>query len=65
MTEPKFKIGQSVCFRPGKRPINVRTDAPYLVIKRLPLKGSEFYYRIRNEFEGHVARERELRPVNA
>ena len=61
--EHKFKIGQTVYFRPQKSIAPV--DAPSgrcKITRRLPEKDGEFEYAIRSDYENHdrVARESEL-----
>jgi hypothetical protein len=63
MAEHKFKIGQTVYFRP-KEPI-FPVDVPpgfYEITRRLPAADGEFQYAIRSTYENHdrVARESEL-----
>lgn len=63
MADHKFKIGQSVYFRPKKS--TFRIDVPsgsYQIIRRMPATDGEFQYVIRSAHEGHerVARESEL-----
>jgi hypothetical protein len=63
MAVHKFKIGQTVYFRPQKSIAPV--DAPpgrYQITRRLPERHGEFEYAIRSDHENHdrVARESEL-----
>jgi hypothetical protein len=63
MDEHKFKIGQTVHFRPKKSRFPVdAASGPYRITKRLPAADGEFQYMIRSESESHerVARESEL-----
>jgi len=68
MAEHKFKIGQTVFFRPkSSRAINVPLNQSFQVTRRLPDDGGQRLYRIRctvthGEF---VANESELRLVTA
>jgi len=66
MTEPKFKIGQMVLFRPrSSRGINIALNHPYQVIRRLT--GDVPQYRIRCTQTGDefTASESELRLSSA
>lgn len=61
--EHKFKIGQTVYFRPQKSIAPI--DAPsgrYQITRQLPARDGEFAYAIRSDYENHdrVARESEL-----
>jgi len=60
MTEHRFKIGQSVYFRPKKS--RLALAGAYQITKRFPGAGGEFKYRIRSPHEDYerVARESEL-----
>jgi hypothetical protein len=57
----KFKIGQTVEFRPAERGHYVARGT-YVVTKQLPARESEFEYHIRSSNEPHerIARESEL-----
>jgi hypothetical protein len=67
MAEHKFKIGQTVLFRPrADRGINISLNL-YQVTRRLPVAGGQHQYRIRctathSEF---AASESELQPAAA
>lgn len=57
----KYKIGQEVSFSPGKRSMSASSRS-YKIIRRLPIEGGEFMYRIKSaaeQFE-RVARESEI-----
>jgi hypothetical protein len=66
MAEHKFKIGQTVLFRPrASRGINIALNHPYQITRRLPVAGGQHQYRIRciatdGEF---AASESELQPA--
>jgi len=61
MPRHKFKIGQTVDFRPGRVGVPALMTA-YKIIKLLPLDGSDLMYRIKSAGETfeRVAKEREL-----
>jgi hypothetical protein len=67
-SDHKFKIGQTVLFRPrANRGINIALNHPYQVTRRLPVAGGQHQYRIRctathSEF---AASESELQPATA
>jgi hypothetical protein len=65
MAEHKYKLGQTVYFRPGNTTDYSMTYRQYQVVKRLPAIGGKFRYQIRsvNEQEKIIARENELRPI--
>ena len=65
MADHKFRLGQRVTLAGSA----LRHDAAlgaYIIIKRLPEQGGEFYYRIKSVSESHErdARERELRALS-
>ena len=64
VAEYKFRIGQSVYFRP-KRPSGMQADArpgTYQIVRRLPAVNGQFQYVIRSMYDDHqrVAMESEL-----
>ena len=65
MSRHKFKVGQTVDFRPGRLGVPALLGE-YKIIKLLPLEGSDLMYRIKSASERfeRVAREKELAPRN-
>lgn len=61
MSQHKFKIGQDVNFTPAKLSMPASSRS-YKVIRRLPLEGGEYTYRIKSAAElfERVARESEI-----
>jgi hypothetical protein len=61
MTPHKYKVGQSVEFRPRRSAMST-TSAGYKIVRLLPVQGGDPLYRIKSVGEpfDRVAREREL-----
>lgn len=57
----KFKIGQEVSFTPAKLSMPT-SSGKFTVVRRLPLEGGEYTYRIKSvaELFERVARESEI-----
>src|SRR5215472_4886861 len=65
MTEPKFKIGESVYLRLRVSRSKEPSGISYLVIQQLPTSRGEIRYRLRStDNQERIASERELRPVS-
>jgi len=65
-TKHKFKIGQTVFFRPKLRRTGMPpSNRPYRVVQRLFVLVGEPQYRIRGSDQEVAARESELRPMQA
>jgi hypothetical protein len=61
MIPHKYKVGQSVEFRPSRSAMSI-TSAGYKIVRLLPMEGGDPLYRIKSVGEpfDRVAREREL-----
>jgi hypothetical protein len=61
MTLHKYKVGQSVEFRPGRSAMST-TSSGYKIVRLLPVEGEDPLYRIKSVAEPfeRVAREHEL-----
>jgi hypothetical protein len=61
MTSHKYKVGQSVEFRPSRSAMST-SSAVYKVVRLLPLEGQDPLYRIKSVAEPfeRVAKEHEL-----
>jgi hypothetical protein len=61
MAGHKFKLGQSVRFRPRKKMLPAGAQA-YTIVRVLPAEGGEYHSRIKSVYERfeRIATEREL-----
>ena len=61
MSDHKFKIGQTVAFRPMRSAIPASSQG-YKIIRLLPAEGTDLIYRIKGVGEAfeRIAKEREL-----
>jgi hypothetical protein len=61
MARHKFKVGQSVRFRPRKLTLPAGGRA-YMIVRVLPAEGGEYHYRVKSVYERfeRMARESEL-----
>jgi hypothetical protein len=62
MTAHKYKVGQSVEFKPGRRSAISTSSFNYKIVRLLPVQGEDPLYRIKSVGEPfeRVASEREL-----
>ena len=60
----KFKVGQSVRFRPRKMTLPAGAQV-YTIVRALPAEGGEYHYRIKSVYESfeRMAVESELSPA--